>query len=275
MYGNSGVMSWNRVWNNMQTISNDISMKSSCPWTIVRDRFSNNYIPQLLRIPEKEQWCKNCCIDLNQSNATHLIVNPRGKCHEIKVFVPCRNTKVVVGYTCIYDASIPTDKRNGDHGPIVNGAARHLQAENTALTEQSKEQFDNSIWDRKSSVKPPSEQTSEHVVGGHNNIDQTDKYPGLHQQRVPPFFNNAQFRYPPFLQNNNAQFRPGFLNEMNLQPKPQSMIPVIVHSQRNEDYTGTDADNKVTEHYDESGGDGNKDAQESDEHASSDSLIGK
>jgi hypothetical protein len=205
----------------------------------------------------------------------------------MKIGVPCTNEKVVVGYTCVYDATIPTDKRNAGHGPIVNGGSRHLQTGNiNAIFDQTKTLFDNSKWDRKSSVKPPSSHTTIGNTERHLNQNQVqnNKYPdSVHQYRVPPFSDNAQFRNPPFLQNNNAQFRHEFSNALNFQLRPQAVIPVFIHSQRNMDYDGKNPDNKVDEYYDTKSGRNhefkdNKDAQyqAGDEYNSiSDNLDGR
>lgn len=205
----------------MNVLDNNVNYKSSCPWQYVRDTDTGEWQPQLLQIREK--WCATCCIDLTQSNASHLVINPRGQCSEIRANMQCNNhvRRIVVGYTCVYALSIPTGKRNEDQGPLVNNK---LTSKTTSPATQT-QYVPTTLNKKHPSTK--SEKENEKNEGDFNK-EQNDKYSTvLHQHVLPPFLGTEQFKQPPFLENNIGQFRPGFLNGMNSQAGQPPIMPMF------------------------------------------------
>jgi hypothetical protein len=112
-----GHENWNSVWQEMNSPgSPHINYRSNCPWEYVAD--PNGVIKvQLLpfAIPN--------CIDLEKSNRTHYVPNLKGVCTPIQLSSDCHLCGgSIVGFTCIYAVSFPTEKRNNQATPIVNNS---------------------------------------------------------------------------------------------------------------------------------------------------------
>lgn len=212
-------MSWPEIWARMSNAMDNVNYKSSCPWKYVYDNRIAGVKPKLLTMAR--QTCTRCCVDLFRSNATHMILNPKGICR--KVFN--RPHIMVLGYTCTYAHTllpVTNVKRNEDWQHVDSGTTRAWSS-----PKKQAQYLTNPIsyiyWN-----KPTSKKYS--VANYIKQNKKTDKYTTvlyttiLHQHLVSPVLINAQFNKPTLLQSNNAQLRPGLLNGMGGQPPRMPQI---------------------------------------------------
>lgn len=223
---------WTSIWGKMNSPGFPlINLKSSCPWEYVADA---NGVMKVQLLP----FAIPNCIDLVNSNRTHYVPNLKGVCSPIQLSSNCHlSGGPIVGFTCIYAVSFPTEKRNDQGTPFVNNSTvvpastikpTSIQPITTQYEKETSKK--NPITDKKpddkdKDIEPPAEEKQE----------QHDKYTTrLHQYFAPPFLNNGEFIQPSYLRDNSAQFQPPFLNGMGVQMgEPPAVPPFVMNTNEN------------------------------------------